>query len=144
MLTNSISCSNLLSSLNPVTNFKHGITDTFGPSNGICTSPSKLSGLDYENGNSNRVSVTNKKLAVSEDELKHYIRYERRNNNKVGSSITCNNVKSVFRYVICFKSHPVSFLACFYCRRYLDCYLHIVQIKIPFMQKRIEKFKMWS
>ena len=119
MLANSTSCSNLLSSLNPVTNFKHGITDTLVPSNGICISPSKLSGLDNKNGKNNRVSVTNTKLGVSANELKQisYIRHERGNKNKVGNSITCDNVKSVFRYVICFESHTASFLAYFRCRR---------------------------
>ena len=62
----------------------------------------------------------------------------------VGNSITCDNVKSVFRYVICFESHIASFIASIHCRRYLDCYMHIVQIKIPFTQKRIDKFKMQS
>ena len=73
MLANSTLCSNLLSSMNPVINFKHGITDTLGPSNGICTSPSKLSGLDNENSNNNIVSVTNTKLGVLANELKQII-----------------------------------------------------------------------
>ena len=88
MLTNSCSCSNLLSSLNPVRNFKHGITNTFG-----VFSIMKM-GTAIEHFFSNR------KLGVSANKLKHYIRYERGNKNKVGNSITCDNVKSVFRYVM--------------------------------------------
>ena len=65
--TNSISCSNMLSSSDPVTNFKDGITDTFGLSNDICTSPSKLNSLDKEIGNKDSVFIKSEFVLLSDN-----------------------------------------------------------------------------
>ena len=115
---------------NPVTNFKHEITDTFVPSNSICKNPSKLSSLDNENANNNSVSITNRKLAVSEDELKRII-FDTKEEIKleICKRITNDNLKSLFRCVICFESRPDNFLACFHCGRYLGCYMCIVRLE---------------
>ena len=137
--TDSTSCSNLLSPSNPVTNFKHGITDTFVPTNGICRSPSKLSGLHNENDNSS-LSNSNRKLSVSESELTR-IMFDTKEEIKleIRKRITNDNLKSIFRCVICFESRPDNFLACFHCGRYLGCYMCIVRLeKCPLCRKEFK------
>ena len=58
---------------------------------------------------------------------------------EIRKRITNDNLKSIFRCVICFESRPDNFLACFHCGRYLGCYMCIVRLeKCPLCRKEFK------